>query len=304
MTQRLFKRNVRITCWRESVPTDPTKFQVSRFPNQTEITDLRVQFRVRKDLGRGPNTCEVIITNLAQSTRTDLETKPLNVQLEAGYDDVYRFMFLGDLRFAMTRMEGPNWHTLLQLGDADCHYRWARMNKSYGPNTSVRTIVKDAAASMGLVLPKNIEEDESLNEVFKHGELAFGPTRDQLTKFLAPYGYSWSIQNGQLRILRDDRTHANTYKEISEETGMIGSPEFGSPPKSGKPPHMTVNMLLYPEINPGDKILLKSKVKEGFFRAETVDHSGDTHGQTWETQVELVPLGTPIPKRTRPNRHR
>lgn len=302
MSLRLFKRNVRITCWRETVPADPTVFQVSKLANQTEITDLRVQFRVRKDLHKSPNTCDVTITNLAQTTRADLETKPLNVQLEAGYDDVFRFMFLGDLRFAMTKLDGPNWHTLLQLGDADCHYRWARMNKAYGENTSVKTILRDAAKSMGLALPKNVEEDDDLNEVFRHGELAHGATRDQFTRYLAPYGYSWSIQNGQLRILRDDRTHADTYKEINEANGMIGSPEFGSPPRSGLPPHMTVNMLLYPELTPGDKVLLTSKVKTGFFRVENVEHSGDTHGSSWNTQVEIRPIGSPYPKKKRKKR--
>jgi hypothetical protein len=303
MSLRLFKRNVRITCWRETVPDDPSVFQVSRLPNQTEITDLRVQFRVRKDLHKSPNTCDVTITNLSQTTRSDLETKPLNVQLEAGYDDVYRFMFLGDLRFAMTKLDGPNWHTLLQLGDADCHYKWARMNKTYGSNTSVKTVLRDAAKSMGLALPKNVEDDPDLNEVFKNGELAHGPTREELTRYLAPYGYSWSIQNGQLRILRDDRTHADTYKEINEENGMIGSPEFGSPPRSGLPPHMTVNMLLYPELTPGDKVLLTSKVKTGFFRIENVEHSGDTHGQAWTTQVEIRPVGSPYPKKPRKKGH-
>lgn len=290
MSLKLFKRNVRITCWRETVPADVHKFEVSRLPNQTVIKDLRVQFRVRKDLGKAPNTCEVTITNMSDTTRTDLETKPLNVQLEAGYDDVYRFMFLGDLRFAMTTLDGPNWHTLLQLGDADCHYRWARMNRTYGDGTSVRTVLKDAAKSMGLELPKNVEDDPVLDEVFKGGTLAYGHTRDQMTRLLVPYGYSWSIQNGQLRILRDDRTHADTYKEINEANGMIGTPEFGTPPKSGKPPHVTVNMLLYPELNPGDKVLLTSKYKKGFFRVEAVDHNGDTHGRNWETRAELKTL--------------
>jgi hypothetical protein len=290
MSLKLFKRNVKVTCFRETVPSDVTKFEVSRLPNHTEITDLRVQFNVRKDLGKRPNTCDVTITNLSQSTRTDLETKPLVVQLEAGYDDVSRFMFGGDLRFAMTKMDGPNWHTLLQLGDGDCHFRWSRMNKTYGANTTVRQVIKDASKSMGLSLPKNLDADTSLDKSIKDGILAYGPTRDILTTYLAPYGYSWSIQNGQLRILRDDRTHADTYKEINEDTGMIGSPEFGSPPKSGKPPHMTVNMLLYPELMPGDKVLLTSKVKSGFFRVEYVEHKGDTHGESWHTQVEIKPI--------------
>lgn len=298
MSLRLFKRSVRITCWRETVPSDPTKFQVSRLPNQTEITDLRVQFHITKDLAHSPNIADVTITNLSSVTRSDLETKPLIVQIEAGYDDVYRFMFAGDLRFAMTKLDGPNWNTLLQLGDGDCHYRWSRMNRSYGENTAVKTVLKDAARSMGLALPKNVEDDPDLNQVFKHGELAYGATRDQLTRYLAPYGYSWSIQDGQLRVLRDDRAHSDTYREINEENGMIGSPEFGSPPTSGKPPHVTVDMLLYPELNPGDKVLLTSKVKTGFFRIEKVDHSGDSHGRDWKTQVELKPLGSALPKRT------
>lgn len=302
MSLRLFKRGVRVTCWREDVPADPTVFKVTPAGSQLEITDLRVQFRVRKDLEKTPNTCDVTITNLSETTRTELETKPLNVQLEAGYDDVFRFMFLGDLRFAMTKMDGPNWHTLLQLGDGDCHYRWARMNKSYQANTPLKQVLRDAAKSMGLPLPKNVEEDPELNEVFSGGELAFGKTRDQLTRFLAPYGYSWSIQNGQLRVLRDDRTHTDTYKVISEENGMIGSPEFGTPPKSGEPPHMTVNMLLYPELMPGDKVELISKVKNGFFKVIDVQHAGDTHGNTWDTQVELKPLGWVKPKRKRPRR--
>lgn len=298
MALRLFKRNARITCWRETVPEDVTNFQVSRLPNQTEITDLRVQFHITKDLAKSPNIADVTITNLAASTRADLETKPLNVQIEAGYDDVYRFMFLGDLRFGMTKLDGPNWHTLLQLGDADCHYRWARMNKTYAENTSVKTILKDAAKSMGMELPKDVQEDPVLDKVVGGGVLAYGATRDKLTQFLAPYGYSWSLQNGQLRVLRDDRTHADTYKEINEENGMIGTPEFGSPPQSGKPPHMTVDMLLYPELNPGDKVLLTSKVKTGFFRIERVDHTGDTHGREWTTKLELKPLNTPLPKRS------
>lgn len=290
MPFNLFKRNVKVTCWRESVPNDVTKFEVNKLPNQTEITDLRVQFHIRRDHSKHPSSCDVTITNLSQTTRADLETKPLMVQLEAGYNDVSRFMFAGDLRFAMTKMDGPNWHTLLQLADGDCHFRWARMNKSYGKNTSVKTVLRDAAKSMGMKLPKHVEDDPILNKTVGNGLTAYGPTRDVLTQHLAPYGYSWCIQDGQLSVLRDDRTHSDTYREIGEEFGMIGSPEFGSPPKSGKPPHMTVSMLLYPELRPGGKVKLTSKVKNGFFKIERVEHKGDTHGKDWTTEVELKPL--------------
>lgn len=294
MTLRLFKRNVRVMCWRESVAADPTNFVVSRYPEQTEITDLRVQFKIEKSMPHGkkpkPNSCDVTITNLAGSTRANLETKPLVVELHAGYDDVYHFMFGGDLRFAMTKMDGPNWETLLQLGDGDCHHRWARTNRSYAPGTTVRQILKDVTRGMNMQLPDELSKDPIFDRQMVNGDVAFGPARDKLTELLAPLGYQWMINNGQLRVLREDRAHPGTIIPIDEEHGMIGSPEFGSPPRSGKPPHMTVRMLLYPQINPGDRVQLTSKVKSGDFRVESVTHEGDTHGDTWETQCEIKPI--------------
>ena len=290
MVTRNFKRNIRVTCWRETIPKDATKFQVSRYPDSIEITDLRVQFTVKKDHSKHPNSCDITITNLAERTRANLETKPLLVQLEAGYDDVYRFMYSGDLRFGMTKLDGPNWETLLQLGDGDNHYRWSRMNKSYGSGSSVRQILTDAAGSMGMELPANIKNDPALDAKFNYGRVASGPVRDKLTQLLYPYGYTWSIQNGKLRILREDQVHTGTPYPIDEEHGMIGTPEFGSPPKSGKPPHMTVKMLLYPDINPGDSVEVTSKVKSGLFKVETVTHTGDTHGEAWNTELEIKPI--------------
>lgn len=293
---RLFKRIARVSCWRENVPADATKFEVIKVGDVLEINDLRIQFEISKKLPSGkrrkshPNTCDITITNLAQRTRADLETKPLLVQLDAGYDDVPRRLFVGDLRFGMTKMDGPNWETLLQLGDADCHHRWSRVNKSYGPGVTVRQVLKDSAASLGLALPATIENDDVLDSEIIGGDVSYGATRDKFTDLLAPYGYSWSIQDGQLRILRDDQVQSNSPIPIDEEHGMIGTPEFGSPPKSGKPPHMTVKMLLYPALNPGDLVYVTSKVKSGYFKIQQVRHRGDTHGGDWTTEIEIKPV--------------
>lgn len=288
----LFKRAVKITTFRESIPQQPTSFQVTRTPNTTEITDLRVQFRVDRSLTKSPNTCDVTITNLAESTRVDLETKPLLVTVNAGYDDELKLLYEGDLRFGMTKQVGPNWETLLQLGDGDCMHRWARVNRSYAPGTTVRTVLRDACRSMGYELPKNLESDPALNQMLPNGRTSHGPSRDELTKLLAPFGYHYSIQNGVFQVLRDDEVSSTSAIPLSEREGMIGTPEFGSPPRSGKPPHVTVRMLLYPELSPGCLVQLTSRVKSGLFRLERVRHSGDTHGtgdNSWTTEVELKP---------------
>lgn len=287
---QLFKRSVKVTTFRENVPTNPTNFAVTRTANSTEITDLRVQFKIHHSLTKHPNSCDVIITNLADKTRVDLETKPLLVMLNAGYGDNLKLMYTGDLRFGMTKQEGANWETLLQLGDGDCMHRWARVNKSYTSGTSIKTVIRDAARSMGFQLPKNLEDDPELNQSFSNGTTSHGPTRDELTRLLSPFGYHWSIQKGVLKVLKDGEVSTSSAIPIDEENGMIGTPEFGSPPRSGKPPHMTVKMLLYPELTPGSLVKLTSKVKSGLFRLEVVKHNGDTHGTNWETSVEIKPL--------------
>lgn len=291
----LNRRSVRVVTFRENVPQTPTSFVVKRTQTTTTITDLRVQFKVRRSLTKHPNTCDVTITNLADKTRVDLETKPLLVQLAAGYGDDLRLLFNGDLRFGMTKQKDTNWETLLQLGDGDCMHRWARVNKSYAPGTPIKTVLRDVVGSMGFPLPKNIEQDPTFSQSFENGRTSHGYTRDELSKLLSPYGYHWSFQNGSLLVLRDNDVRSGSALPIGLAQGMIGTPEFGSPPRSGKPPHMTVKMLLYPELAPGMLVQLTSKVKNGLFRLEVVTHTGDTHGNgenSWTTEVEIKPVQT------------
>jgi hypothetical protein len=326
-TGRLFSKVVRVTCWRESAPIDPTNFTPKilgntlgqtlassavvpiysaiakgqgetvgkntapkNVPNAVEVTDLRVQFKVTRGLTKTPPQADVIITNLSETTRTSLETKPLLVQLDAGYDGTPRLLFIGDMRFAMTELKPPDWETLLQLGDGDCHHRWSRVNRSYAPGTTYLTALQNAAKSFGMKLPDNVVKDPALQQQFATGHVSQGATRDEFTRLLAPFGYHWSIQHGQLLVQRDDEVVPGEFYAIDEENGMIGTPQFGSPPRSGKPPHVHVDTLLYPELMPGKLVQLTSKALKGKFKIVRTEHHGDSHGDRWTTRCELKPI--------------
>jgi hypothetical protein len=110
-----------------------------------------------------------------------------------------------------------------------------------------------------------------------------------MTRILARHDLDWSIQDGKLQILAPDATRrSNEALIISQDAGMIGSPEYGAPSEKGKPPTLTVRTLLYPQITPGDKIQLITRTRtiNGFFRVERVTHTGDTHGGDWQTSIE------------------
>ena len=288
---RNFKRSAKVTLYRTSTPLFEEEFEVDRKDNGIEITDLRIEFNVKRDLSKHPNSCSIKITNLGKAARTALSKKPLNVVLEAGYDGVTRVLYTGDMIFGMSTLDDADWTTLIQCGDGDRVNASARINRSYPSGTPVKDILKDLAKSMGQVLPSSVLNSKELDTQVQ-GYSAYGSSAEQLSRLLVPHGYSHSLQNGKLQIIKESETTGGTRDEylLDEAAGIIGSPEFGSPPRSGKPPHVTVNMLLYPELRPGARAHVRSLAINSSFKIESVSHSGDTHGQAWTTSVELKPL--------------
>lgn len=292
MAERLYKRGAKITAYRALagtpggfVASNPTYFDT--LPNAIEITDLRVQFTVEKDVDKDPNTIEVIVTNAAETTRVDLQAKPLIVRIDAGYDGTMRHLFTGDLRYGYSELVDTEWLTHLRLADGDRAYRHGRVNRSYKKGTTVATALQDAAKTMGLKIDAAAMASSDLQAQFASGRVLNGPTRDELTRLLAPYGYTWSIQDGRMQVLKDNQARQDEAWLIAEETGMIGSPEYSVPDKPGKAPKLQVRTLLYPELTPGGRIDLRSRGISGIFKIERVTHSGDTAGDgDWFTEIE------------------
>lgn len=304
MSDRLFKRSAKVTAYR-SVAGTPGGFVAAnpqffdQQPNAIEIENLRVQFEVEKSLDKEPNTCTVTITNASQSTRVDLQTKPLIVLVQAGYDGELRYLFKGDLRYGFSHQDGTEWLTELQLADGDRAYRYAQVSKTYRKGMTITAALRDCAASMGLSLDTSTQIAPELQAQFASGRSLWGDTREELSRLLAPYGYQWSIQNGRLTILKDGQTTPGQAVVVAEHTGMIGSPEFSVPEqasatttKAGKPrknnyPKLQIKMLLYPELTPGMTIDVQAEAVNGNFRVERVKHTGGTaDDDDWLTEIE------------------
>lgn len=285
---RLYRRTAKLTVFRDG------KDFTTENPTGIEITDLRFKFEVQRSLTSTPNTADVWIHNLAPRTRAELEGKNLTVQLEAGYDNVNRLLCVGNVHFAMSEEQHTDWVTLLQLTDNGRGITFGRTNKSYGPGTTVRKVIQDVAATMGLNLPSNLVNDSALDRRLPTGIVAAGPSSLELTRLLAPFGYHWSVQNGRLVVLRDEEHMGGEALLIDEGHGMIGTPQFGSPSRRGAPAHVNIKTLLYPEVEPGALVRVRSRSLgggQGDFKVDKVKHTGDTHGATtWVTEAQVVPV--------------
>lgn len=259
--------------------------------NTLIIRDHRVEFDIEKNNGSEPNKCDLTITNLAGDTRGELCRLPLTIEIAAGYDGEARHLFTGDLRpHGRSCIEGTEWKTTLQLGDGDRPFRFARVNKSYRAGTSMLAVLRDAVASTGQELPRNIESAPELRQSFANGTVLSGSARSEITRLLAPLGYNWSFQNGRIQILKDDEYRDEQAWLIKEGDGMIGSPEWSVPDSAGAVPKLSVTSLLYPQIQPGSRVHVVSRQVNGIFKVERVTHSGDTEGDTWTTALECKSL--------------
>ncbi len=282
MAQRLFKRAVAITIAR------PQSYFIQA-PNAVVVTNLRVVFNIEKTLGKDPNTCEVKIYNLAERTRGEVQAKPLHVRVDAGYDGQVERLFAGDLRFAQSKRLPVDWETCLQVADGDRAHRFARVSRSYKAGVDVKAAIGEVAKSMGLKVPKSVAEARELAAQFTTGLSLHGPSQAELEKLLKPHGFSHSIQDGRLQILKGDAAHPGQAIVISQDSGMVGSPAFGAPEKKSGKRLLTVKTLLKPAVFPGGLIKVESLEISGVFRCERVVHSGDTHGSEWYTTIEAKP---------------
>ena len=297
---REIDRVYRLTARRAPERIEPGVLDASffeEFETVTEITQHRIEFKIEKNLGREPNRCDITITNLAQATRDEFVRGYVRVRFEAGYDRTLRLLFTGDVRHASHEKDGTEWLTKLQIGDGARAFSEARApRKSYQKGTPLTTILRDVARAFGLALPAEVPTSDTLRAQLATGEVLTGYASDELTRLLAPYGYEWSFQNGQLQILRFDQVRVGVIRVISQDDGMIEAPvidppKITAPTKAGsrtkpKVPKVTVKHLLYPELTPGEKAQIQSRSLNLTCRIETVTHDGDTHGDDWITTME------------------
>jgi len=291
VASRLTNRGCKVTIITPS-PLPEAFFEGAPGPeNAIEITGMRVRFSIEKSVTSTPNKAEVIIDNLAERTRALCTKKPLTIRLDAGYQKELRTLFLGDVRRGYSRLAKPQWETVFQLGDGDRAQRLARINRTYGPGTTVLKAVQDITRSMGLSLSAtDVNRLGGLQVQFNGGYAAQGASRNELTRILAPFGVLWSIQDGKLQLLRDGDVGPGEAVVVSQDTGLIGTPEYTNPTRGGKSPELKFKMLLYPQLRPGNLVQVTSRAIAGqFFRIQKVIHKGDTWGTDWFSEVEAVP---------------
>jgi hypothetical protein len=263
--------------------------QVQVDVNLTRITDLRVAFKVEKTLKREPNTLDLTIYNLAESTRKALQESGAFVRLQAGYPGAIEQIFTGDAVTITHSHNGADWITRLQSADGSKRIRTARVSESFSPGTSIVDVAKNLARATGL-LPGNSNEKLSVGSVrtrvteFFKGYVASGNAADELDKVIKTMGLAWSVQDGAIQIEVPGEPVGDEIVLLNATSGLIGSPE------AGEKGIVKARSLIQQRLVPGRCLRLQSASFDGFFKVMKTVYSGDNRGGDWFADLELLPV--------------
>lgn len=278
-----FKRNIAVTVYR----MQPDAFFAE--PSNTNaivFRDQHMRVKIEKSLTEQPNTAEIEIFNLAERSRSEFKIKPALVRVEAGYGTELARLFDGDITFADSAHMGVDWVTKVSVAEGGRAYANATVNRSYKAGATYATAIGETAKSMGLKMPGNVKDAKELGRQFVSGVSLTGPSRDQMSKLLKPHGMSWSVQNRQLQILKENGVRPDEAIVISSKTGMIGSPIVGAPKEPGDPISIKVKTLLEPALLPGGRIKVISEGITGLFKIDKVTITVSNFEQDYYSDVD------------------
>ncbi len=271
---RLFKR-----AWRVSIGT-------------LGVSDLDCSFKVTRTLRSNPNACELTIYNLTSEHRGQItQTKQQYVQLEAGYQEGTSRIFAGDVRKCEHARDGQDWVTKIHAGDGERAMQTARISRSFGPDTSVESVVRAVAEALGVGLGNSLEAFRGafiprVGLAFPSGVVLDGNAGREMTTLVRSCGLEWSIQEGVLQVLPRETATSVPAILLTPATGLIGTPTVG------KDKMVKARTLIQPGLTPGHRIKIEdTEGPKGLYRIETTEYSGETRGKDWYADLSCKILG-------------
>lgn len=258
------------------------------------IEGLRVTFKIKKTLSKEPNTADIEIYNLSADTRRAMRTKGALVTLEAGYKKENGVIFTGDARTIDHVRAGPDWITRIRCGDGEKAFQFNNAVISARPNAKRTDVAKKVIDALGLKPGNALGQIAGAvgagTDRFLKGYSFAGNAAKALDDLVRAAGLTWSIQDGEVQVLAADGKRREIAFRLSPDSGLIGSPEHGTPDKKSKKSKLKARTLLRAELKPGSAVVIDSEATKGNYRCDTVNHIGDSFSNDWFSDLEMLPI--------------
>lgn len=272
------------------------KLTINNGDTLREVKGLRIAFEVTKSMLSYPNLGRIKIFNPNKETLSSVQKKFTEVSLSIGYGDQTKLLFKGDVRNVFQEKRDADRIITIYAGDGDRSWQNSNVNKTFGENVSLKTVLDEITKTFLGILPPDLSSVPDVADKLR-GQVISGSSKDALNQLGEDYGFQWSIQDGELVVVFNDSIlRPNEAVLITSRTGMIGSPtitEIGA----------DVETLLNPELLPNRSFQVESKGArvtlgnlyfrdvpnagaDGVYKIQEVTHRGDTHTDVWSSTVK------------------
>jgi hypothetical protein len=253
---------------------------------------LRLQFVIEQSIDSALNKAEATIWNLNEHSRGRIAnlSKPQFI-VTAGYGDNQGSVFAGEAVHIVSKHEPVGWSTKITAADGYTASR-SFVNIALAPGATVSQLISHIAQAMSLPSGRAVasaQELDTLGTFFGCAIVINGTAKAELDRLARTLGFEWSIQHGELQVLPKGRALPDIAVLLSKSTGLIDSPEMVYDDKGKKKKHyLRVKALLQAGLTPGKLISLQSVEHKGVFKIQKAKHSGDTWGDEYFSELEVV----------------
>lgn len=269
-----------------------------------DLSALRIKFKCKKTGIMTPNAADIIVYNVEAKTQKLIQSEFTKVILNAGYVGNFGLIFKGNVKqFIAGRESATDTFINLNCGDGDQAYNFATINQSIAAGATPQAQLNAGLTAMSGMGIQPGYTGQMPAVALPRGKIIYSNARDHLKKLADTYGFAWSIQDGNLVFLSQGTYLPNQAVLLTSKTGMIGTPQQtteGIQTKCLLNPNIKVHgrvkldnasiaKMQIDFFTPGSPANYPSPISnDGMYYALIVEHSGDTRGGDWYTNLRLL----------------
>lgn len=233
--------------------------------------ELDFDFDIPFDDNLESNEGEIIVYNLTDNTINQLKAKS-KISIEAGYEGDTGVVFDGYITKAVTKREEADKATTIKIID-DIEKKES-LNLSFASGTTAKTILKALLDKTGL--PIAIFEVEK-DYTYENDVTIDEPIDSAIRDYSEVCGVSTFTSKGKLYCCKLSKVSTDITFNVSEDTGMIGSPSPFEETVTAEGNEYTlkgyeIEMLLQHRASAGAIVNLKSQQYKGKYRIKSGSH--------------------------------
>ncbi len=261
------------------------------------VKDLQVTFVISKSTNNKnrTNSASIEVYNLSEESLKVLDTDYPAAVFSAGYLDTggVKRLFSGQVTNVSTRKSGTDIVTQIQMGSGYTALNHDTLSDVVPPGNNVQDAIEKLRKAIGA--DRGVYNGANLNNEIIYGYPLSGTPKEMLDELAEKYQLDWQLDDGVLYVHDNDRAATEQFQlayVISPFTGLIERPYRVSGDKRRskkdkvKKPGVQMKILLNPEIKAGDIIKIEEGLLKGWYKVDSIRHSGGWRSEGWYTEIK------------------